>query len=69
MGHNIDNFIWRKSSYSGSNGGNCVEIADDLLGVIAVRDSKDPDGPVLTVRQDDWRTFTVAIKAGEFDLA
>lgn len=69
MGNNIDNATWRKSSYSGSNGGGCVEVADNLTSVIAVRDSKDPDGPVLTVRMDDWRAFTVAIKAGEFDLA
>ncbi|MFC5748381.1 DUF397 domain-containing protein [Actinomadura rugatobispora] len=39
---------WRKSSYTGSNGGNCVEVAG-LPGVVAVRDSKDPDGPVLLV--------------------
>jgi hypothetical protein len=69
MGHDIDNLIWRKSSYSGSNGGNCVEIADNLPGVVAVRDSKDPGGPVLAFTPDDWRRFTVAIKAGEFDLA
>jgi hypothetical protein len=37
---------WRKSSYTTSNGGNCVEVAG-APGVIAVRDSKDPDGPVL----------------------
>jgi Domain of unknown function (DUF397) len=35
----------RKSTYSGSNGGNCVEVADNLPGIVAVRDSKDPDGP------------------------
>jgi Domain of unknown function (DUF397) len=40
MGHNIDNLLWRKSSYSGSNGGNCVEIADNLPGVVGVRDSR-----------------------------
>ncbi|NDU71761.1 DUF397 domain-containing protein [Actinomadura sp. DSM 109109] len=39
---------WHRSSYSGSNGGNCVELAG-LAGasLVAVRDSKDPDGPVL----------------------
>jgi hypothetical protein len=37
---------WRKSSYSGSNGGNCVEVAG-APGQVAVRDSKDPEGPVL----------------------
>jgi hypothetical protein len=68
MGNNIDNFAWRKSSYSGSNGGGCVEVADNLPRVVAVRDSKDPGGPVLAFRPDDWRAFTVAIKAGEYDL-
>ena len=38
---------WRKSSFSGGSGGNCVEVAGNLPGVIAVRDSKDPGGPVL----------------------
>jgi hypothetical protein len=69
MGHNIDNFIWRKSSYSGSNGGGCVDVADNLPGVVAVRDSKDPSGPVLTFGPDEWRAFTAAIKTGEYDLA
>jgi Domain of unknown function (DUF397) len=66
MGHDIDSVIWRKSSHSGSNGGGCVEIADGLPGVVAVRDSKDPGGPVLAVTPDAWRAFTAAIKAGEF---
>jgi Domain of unknown function (DUF397) len=69
MGHNVDNIIWRKSSYSGSNGGNCVEVADSLPGVVAVRDSKDPGGPVLAFAPDAWRAFMAAIKAGEFRLA
>jgi hypothetical protein len=68
MGNNIGNTTWRKSSYSGSNGGACIEVADNVPGVVAVRDSKDPGGPVLAFRADDWRAFTVAIKAGEFDL-
>ena len=68
MGH-IDNLVWRKSSYSGSNGGNCVEIAVLTGDGRAVRDSKDHAGPVLAFAPDDWRAFTVAIKAGEFDLA
>jgi hypothetical protein len=44
MGHSLDN-AWRKSSYSGSNGRGCVDVADNLPGIVAVRDSKDPDGP------------------------
>jgi hypothetical protein len=69
MGHDIDNSTWRKSSYSGSNGGDCVEIAVLSGDGRAVRDSKDPGGPVLAFAPNDWRAFTVAIKAGEFDLA
>lgn len=48
----LRNADWRKSSYSGSNGGDCVELADAAAAVadaVAVRDSKDPDGPVLLV--------------------
>ncbi len=43
---------WRKASFSGSNGGNCVEVARNLPGIVAVRDSKDLDRPPLV--------FTVA---------
>lgn len=59
---------WRKSSYSGTNGGNCVEVAGNLPGVVAVRDSKDPEGPVLAFAKNDWRAFLDAARAGEFDL-
>jgi hypothetical protein len=47
---------WRKSSYSGNGGGNCVEVAAD--GALAVRDSNDPDGPVLRFPAEVWRDFT-----------
>jgi uncharacterized protein DUF397 len=60
--------IWRKSSYSGSSGGNCVEIARNLSHVVAVRDSKDQDGPALTFTPEQWRTFTAGLRSGEFDL-
>jgi hypothetical protein len=69
MGNTVAGALWRKSTYSGSNGGGCVEVADNLPGVVAVRDSKDPAGPVLAFTPDDWRAFTAAIKAGEFGLA
>ncbi|TDE33970.1 DUF397 domain-containing protein [Actinomadura sp. 6K520] len=51
----LKNAAWRKSSYSGSNGGDCVELAG-LPGVVAVRDSKDPDGPVLLLPRAALRT-------------
>ncbi|MEU7691756.1 DUF397 domain-containing protein [Microbispora hainanensis] len=66
---------WRKSSYSGSNGGDCVEVAEiDGDGpehksgrLIAVRDSKDPDGPVLFFTPEEWKAFLLGVHAGEFE--
>ena len=53
---------WRKSSYSGTNGGNCVEVARNLPGVVAVRDSKDPGGPALAFTPADWEAFTARLR-------
>jgi Domain of unknown function (DUF397) len=55
---------WRKSSYSGTNGGNCVEVARNLPGIVAVRDSKNPAGPALAITSADWHTFTTALRGG-----
>jgi hypothetical protein len=54
--------VWRKSSYSGSNGGACVEVGTAGL-VVAVRDSKDPDGPLLAFAADTWQAFAEDVKA------
>jgi len=54
--------IWRKSSYSGANGGNCVEVAAASRAV-AVRDSKDPGGPVLAFGPRAWERFATQVKA------
>jgi hypothetical protein len=56
---------WRKSTYSSHNG-NCVEVARSLPGVVAVRDSKDPDGPALVLAADEWRAFLTGVRAGKF---
>jgi hypothetical protein len=60
---------WRKASYSSTNGGACVEVAANLPGAVAVRDSKDPAGPALTFSPQEWATFTARVRAGQFDHA
>ena len=57
---------WRKSTRS-TNGGNCVEIAS-VNHVIAVRDSKNPDGHRLIFPDGTWRTFVGSLKSGRYDL-
>ena len=54
--------VWRKSIRS-NNGGACVEVARNLRGIVAVRDSKHRDGPVLTFAAHEWRSFISGIKA------
>ncbi|MFJ2898072.1 DUF397 domain-containing protein [Streptomyces sp. NPDC087218] len=59
---------WFTSSYSG-NGGQCVEVASNLVascGVVPVRDSKNPNGPVLNTSAASFTTFVAGVKAGEF---
>lgn len=58
---------WRKSSRSSGAGNACVEVAD-LVRAVAVRDSKNPDGPSLAFRRRNWATFASQAKAGRFDL-
>lgn len=55
---------WRKSQCSGE--AQCVEVAWDTAGV-RVRDSKDPDGPVLRFSWEEWDAFVAGIRDGEFD--
>ena len=52
---------WRKASAS-SNAGNCVEVAVNLPGLVAVRDSKDPAGPALTFTPAAWDAFTTRLR-------
>jgi hypothetical protein len=65
----LSHLRWRKASRSSGNGGACVEVARDLPGVVAVRDSKDPHGPMLAIAPEDWRAFTDQVKAGIHDPA
>jgi hypothetical protein len=55
---------WRKSSYSGNNGGNCVETAS-TTGAVMVRDTADRDGAELRFAPDAWRAFAASIKSTE----
>ena len=59
---------WRISSHSGGNG-NCVQVAANLPGIIAVRDSKNSAGPELIFFPASWSAFTTAVRAGDFDIA
>jgi Domain of unknown function (DUF397) len=70
-GIDVSRAVWRKSSRSGGNGGQCVEVAlfrTGGPGTCLVRDSKDPEGPALAFTTDEWRSFAAAVKAGQFDL-
>jgi hypothetical protein len=58
---------WRKSTRSAHEGGECVEVAS-LSPTISIRDSKNPDGPKLTLTPAAWQTLTHRIKNGEHDL-
>ncbi|MFI5936985.1 DUF397 domain-containing protein [Actinoplanes sp. NPDC051494] len=53
---------WHKSTRSGSNGGDCVEVAANLPGVVAMRDSKNPEGPALVFPREAWRSFIETLK-------
>ncbi|MGW5864858.1 DUF397 domain-containing protein [Streptomyces sp. NPDC055239] len=56
---------WRKSSHSNGDGGECVEVADGLPGVVPVRDSKAPHGPALVIPASAWAPFVTAVTQGE----
>ena len=64
----LSHAVWRRSAHSGANN-NCVEMAGNLPGVVAVRDSKDRGGPALAFRPEAWSAFVAAVKDGEFELA
>ena len=67
MDADLSRAVWHKSSFSNGNGGNCVEVARNLPGIVALRDSKDPEGPKLVITQHDWVRLVWTVKAGRFD--
>jgi len=65
-GQDLSTAQWRKSSYSNADGGDCIEVADNIPGAVPVRDSKDPHGPALLFPAATWTAFITAIKADRF---
>jgi len=61
----VERNVWRKSSRSGNNG-QCTEVRD-RGDAVDVRDSKAPEGPVLTFSPEEWASFIQGVKHGEFD--
>jgi hypothetical protein len=61
----LNGAAWFKSSYSGDNS-QCVEVAHNLPGIVPVRDSKNPDGPVLVLPAASFAAFLGAVSAGGF---
>lgn len=66
VNHDLTGAEWRTSSRSGGSG-QCVEVAKNLSGIVAVRHSKDPDGPVIVYTDAEWAAFTGGVRDGEFD--
>lgn len=64
----LNDAAWRKSSFSSNGHASCVEVADNLPNIIAVRDSKDPEGPKLIFSPSQWQAFVSSIRSGELVL-
>ncbi|KPC65971.1 DUF397 domain-containing protein [Streptomyces chattanoogensis] len=65
----LSSATWRKSSYSNGEGAECIEVRDDLPGLVPVRDSKDPYGPALVFPAAGWASFVAAVKHGQLNGA
>ncbi|MFF2506025.1 DUF397 domain-containing protein [Streptomyces sp. NPDC058067] len=59
---------WRKSTYSGNEGGSCLEVLDHHPAGVPVRDSKNPGGPALVFPSGGWASFVAAVRAGELSV-
>jgi hypothetical protein len=60
----VSEVLWYKSSFSGNQGGNCVEVADLPQGKL-VRDSKRPEGAMLRFSAGEWASFVASVRSGE----
>ncbi|NEC89560.1 DUF397 domain-containing protein [Streptomyces sp. SID12501] len=60
----LSTVTWRKSSYSNTDAGQCLEVADNLS-VVPVRDSKTPDAPALVLRPTTWTSFVTAVRRAQ----
>ncbi|AJT67168.1 hypothetical protein T261_5547 [Streptomyces lydicus] len=67
--YDLSSAQWRKSSYSDGHGGDCIEVLDNLPGVVPVRDSKDPHGPALVIPAAGWTAFVTAVKSGALHVS
>jgi hypothetical protein len=65
MKHDLTGAMWHKSTRSGGQG-QCVEVATNLPGIVAVRDSKDRSGPSLVFTDGEWQAFLGGVTDGEF---
>lgn len=59
----LSDAFWFKSTYSNGDGGDCVEVADNIPGLVPVRDSKAPQGPALILTATAWAPFVAALKS------
>lgn len=57
----VEMATWRKSTHSGGDGGSCLEVSDGQLGVVPVRDSKQPEGPHVVFRARAWAEFVASL--------
>ncbi|WP_078915099.1 MULTISPECIES: DUF397 domain-containing protein [unclassified Streptomyces] len=57
---------WRKSSFSNSEAGSCLEVLDGHRQGVPVRDSKNPQGPAIILPESAWSTFVTAVRSGAF---
>ncbi|WP_433657524.1 DUF397 domain-containing protein [Nocardia sp. CA-128927] len=66
MSRDLSGALWFKSTYS-AGGNDCVEVAHLDGGMVGLRDSKNPTGPVLVITPGAWEAFTAGVNDGEFD--